>query len=275
MKFKTITAVSVLTLMMFSRAYAADVSATAPSGETTISATPAKDNSILGNVKTDLRKADASLYDTASDIKVFFIGKDTNHKLEPTLIHNNTTAHGLIGATILNTKGEKIATVKDIIVNKQGRAALVVVSDGGLLGIGNKVAAFDYNKVITENPDGKVVMSLSENMVDHAADFSYDQADFAKAKVIPAGSISVNALLKGNVVDNNGKKLADIENIYLRNDNVSQIIVGFNKTLGMGGDLAALDYDDLQMIKKNHKLNFKLTSSQTAQFKNFKTSVAK
>jgi sporulation protein YlmC with PRC-barrel domain len=275
MKFKTITAVSVLTLMMFSRAYAADVSATAPSGETTISATPAKDNSILGNVKTDLRKADASLYDTASDIKVFFIGKNTNHKLEPTLIHNNTTAHGLIGATILNTKGEKIATVKDIIVNKQGRAALVVVSDGGLLGIGNKVAAFDYNKVITENPDGKVVMSLSENMVDHAADFSYDQADFAKAKVIPAGSISVNALLKGNVVDNNGKKLADIENIYLRNDNVSQIIVGFNKTLGMGGDLAALDYDDLQMIKKNHKLNFKLTSSQTAQFKNFKTSVAK
>jgi sporulation protein YlmC with PRC-barrel domain len=263
-----------LALMISANAYGADVSATSGSGGTTVAIAPASDDSVLGNVKSGLTKADAGLRDTADDIKVFFIGKTANHRLEPTLIHSSMTAHGLIGEKIVNAKGERVATVQDIIVNKYGRAILVVVSDGGVLGIGGKVAAFDYNKVVTQNGGGRVSIALSQDMVTHAADFSYDEKDWAKAKVIPAGSISVNDLLKGNVIDNNGKKVADIENVYLRNADVSQIIVGFNKTIGMGGDLAALDYDDLQMVRKNDDLDFKLTSNQTAQFKSFKTSVA-
>src|SRR5690606_18333733 len=136
-----------------------------------------------------------------------------------------------------DAKGAKIATVKDIILDKNGKAVLVIVSDGGVLGIGDKVAAFNYSKVVAQKPDGNVVMSLSQDMVNHAKDFSYDQKDWAKAKVIPQGSLSVNSLLEGNMLNSKGEKVADIENIYLRNSDASQIIVGFNKTLGVGGDI--------------------------------------
>lgn len=265
MKFKTMTAVSVLALLISLPVYAADISA---------KSTASKDGTVTEDIKTGLINADAAIKDTAIDIKAFFIGKDADGKLEPVLIRRSMTAHGLIDQTIVNGKSEKIATIKDVIIGKNGKAILVVVSDHGLLGIGNKVAAFDYSKVVTQKPDGDVVMALSQDMVDHAADFSYDQKDWAKAKVIPAGSVSANELLKGDVLDSNSDKVAKIENIYFRNAEVSQIIVGFNKTLGMGGDLATLDYDDLQMVRTDGDLDFKLTSNQSAQFKNFKTSVA-
>jgi len=115
-------------------------------------------------------------------------------------------------------------------------------------------------------------MGLSQDMVDRAADFSYDQKDWAKAKIIPNGSVSVNALLKGSVFDNNGKKVADVDNIYWRNSDAVQVIVSFNKTMGMGGELAALNYDDLQKIQKNRDIDFKLTPKQSVQFANFKES---
>ena len=271
MKIKTLTAVSILALMISHPAFAADPSTMAIGGEAMASSTSAPDGGVLSDVKNGLDKTGATIDNVAGDIKVFFMGPG---KLEPILIHSNMTAHGLLGSPIINVKGEKVATVKDIIIDKGGKAILIVVSDGGFLGIGDKVAAFDYDKVITQQSDGKVIMSLSQNMVFHAADFSYEQKDWAKAKVIPAGSISVDALLKGDVLDNKGKKVANIDNVYIRNADVSQIIVGFNKKLGMGGSLAALNYDDLQMIKKNKTLDFKLTSDQTTQFSDFKKSVA-
>ena len=265
------TAVSVLALMISLPAYAGVVSATGDTGGTISSSPPARND---GGMQTSLNKVGNALDNAGDDIKAFFISKTADNTFEPVLIHRNMTANGLIGETIVNDQGKKIAAVNDIIIDRSGKVILIVVSDNGFLGIGDKVAAFDYDSVVSQNPDGRVVVRLSQNMVYHAADFSYDRKDWAKAKVIPSGSISVNALLKGDILDSQGRKVADIENIYLRNADVSQIIVGFDKTLGMGGNLAALDYDDLQMVKKNKALDFKLTSDQTAQFKSFKKSVA-
>lgn len=257
MKLKLMTTVSVIALAIALPAYASDT----------------KDNSVLNNVKSGLDKADHKMRDTADDIKAFFMSKNVEHKIEPALIRRSMTAHGLVGQDIVNTEGKKIADVKDIIVNEKGHAILVVVSDGGVLGIGDKVAAFDYNKVVAQKPDGTVVMTLSQDMIDRAAEFSYDQRDWAKAKVIPSGSISANHLLEGELLDNNGKKLADIENVYFRNADASQLIVSFNKKLGMGGHLASLDYDDVTMIVKDKSLDFQMTSAQSVRFENFTKSV--
>jgi sporulation protein YlmC with PRC-barrel domain len=259
MKIQKMTAVSALALMLSLPAYAADISAPAVSGPTPAASSAPENNTVRA---------------TENNFKAFFIGKDSRDNFQPVLINRSMTAHGLIGETVINTQGEKVADVKDIIVDKDGKARLVVVSGGGVLGIGSKVAAFDYDKVVEQQPDGKVVMTLSDDMISHAKDFSYDQKDWRKAKVIPAGSVSVNAMLKGDVMDNRGKKVANVENVYFRNADVSQVIVGFNKKLGMGGDLAALNYDDLRLIKKTSKeVDFKLSANQASHFKNFKKSV--
>lgn len=262
MKCKSITAVSALALMIALPAYAGSVLVTEE--KTTVS----------DDIKSGLRATDKAMYEAAEGMKAFFVGHEEGAKMSPVMIHSNLTARHLIGKTIVTGNGEKVATIKDIIIGKNGRAALVVVSDDGLLGIGNKLAAFDYNRVVTQRYDGSVAMALSSDMISRAADFSYDSKDWETAKIIPKGSVSTNLLLKGDVLDNNGNKTASIENVYFRNANVTQIIVGFNKTLGMGGDKAALDYDDMRLVRnKDGSLHFKLTPNQSAQFKNFKSSI--
>ena len=269
MKIQAITAVSVIALMLAAPAFAAD--ATQASEDPGVS-TSSDANATTG-VKGGLNKASAEMRETADDIKAFLMGKDADSKLEPVLIHKDRTAHGIIDATVVDPKGAKIATVKDIIMDKDGRAILIVVSDGGLLGIGDKVAAFNYDKVIAQGADGKVVMALTQDMIDHAKDFSYDPKDWAKVKVIPENSVSTKELLKGNVLDNDGKKVASIENVYFRSGEASQLIVGFDKTFGMGGDLAALDYGSLEPVRNGKTTDFRLSPNQTAQFKSFKKSV--
>jgi uncharacterized protein YrrD len=277
MKMKIITAVSALALISSAPAFAETRAASDVSGDAAVSSQETtKNNSVVQDVKNGLAKADKSLRETADDIHAFIIGRDRpapDAKLEPVLIHRNMTAHGMLGETVVSPKGDKIATVKDIIVDKDGKAILVVVSDGGVLGIGKKVAAFDYGKVISQKDDGKVVMALSQDMIDHAADFSYDQSDRKTAKVIPADSLSVNEILDGDVLDYKGRKAASVENVYFKNGDASQIIIGFNKTLGMGGSLAALDYKDLELIRDKEEVDFKMNEAQTAQFEGFKKNV--
>lgn len=255
MKIHPITAVSILALMIAVQAQAAGVSAAGIAGQAAISSS-------------------ASTRDAGGDIKAFLVRKGPDPKLEPILIRRDSTAHGVIGATIVNGKGAKLATVKDIIMNADGKAILIVLSDDGMLGIGNKVAAFDYDKVVALQPDGRVLMTLSQRMIDHASDFSYNPAKWAKAKVIPAGSVSTNALLKGNVLDSGGKKIATVENISFHRAEASRLIVGFDKTFGFAGKLAALDFEDLKMVRKDATVDFQLTSGQTAQFNSFRKSAA-
>lgn len=254
--FKTLTTASVLALMMANPVYAADVAA--------------KDQN-----KITMKDVQRGLQATGEDIKVFFLGTEPDAKFTPVLIRGNMTANGLMGKSVINAAGKDIATVRDIIIGKNGRAAQVVVSDhSGMLGIGDKVAAFDYNKVVSQRYDGTIVMALSEDMIKRAVDFSYDPKDWAKAKVIQEGHISTKLLLGGNVLDNNEAKVASIENVYFRHGDITQIIIGFDKTLGMGGSTASVDYNDMRMVRRDGGIDFKLTATQSARFKDFKVSVA-
>lgn len=261
--FKTIMAVSALTLLGPIPGFAADLSASATSGSPVLpSSRPASPNG-----QTVLSKA-------ANNIQVFFTDPNKSDALDPILIRRDWTAHGLIGEIIMNQNNEKIASVNDIIIDKSGRPILVIVSDKGFLGIGNKLAAFDYQKVTKQDKNGNVTMALTQDMIDHAADFSYDRRDWAKAKIIPSGSMSTNMLLSGSLYDDQGTNVAYIENIHFRSGEVSQVIVGFNQTLGMGGDLAALDFKDLKVLKKDDRIDLSLSPKQTANFKVFEKSVS-
>ena len=225
----------------------------------------ADDSKATREVKENLEQASDKMRDTADDIKAVFVDEDKTAK-KPVAISMHTTAEGMIGEPILNPKGEKIAKLKDIIINADGKATHVVVSDGGLMGIDDKLAAFDYDKVVTQQADGKIVMALSQDMIDKAADFSYDKDDAAKAKVIPAGSYSLNDVLDGELLDSAGKKAASIDNVLIDNGRADRVIVKFNKKLGMGGDVAAVSFAGLTKNEKSGEVDLQMSARQSAQF---------
>jgi uncharacterized protein YrrD len=211
--------------------------------------------------------------DAYEDIKATFIDEDKTSS-DSVTINARGTAQGMIGQPVLNTSGEKIATVKDIILNKSGKAELVVLADGGFMGIGSKLAAFDYNLVSQRHSDGDVIMPISQETLDKVTPFSYEAKDAekdAKTRVIPADGISVAELLDGQVLDTEKKSVAEIDNISFSNGEASQIIIGFDKTLGLGGEKAAVGFDNVNVVREDEdEIDVQLSAKQAANFESFK-----
>lgn len=79
-------------------------------------------------------------------------------------------ASNLIGETVYNGTGEdaaNIGDVNDLVIDKDGKIASVVVGVGGFLGIGEKSVALDYSKIDWAEKDGDrwiVVASTKEEL---------------------------------------------------------------------------------------------------------------
>jgi sporulation protein YlmC with PRC-barrel domain len=132
--------------------------------------------STTGNIIDDAKVAVQDIKKDASkaykEIKATLIGKKNDDENVPVIINARTTATGIIGHHVYNEKHESIAKVSDIILDKDGKASMVVVSEG-LFGLG-KTTAFDYSAITRVEDDGDVIMPLSEDSIKNAASFSYN-----------------------------------------------------------------------------------------------------
>lgn len=190
----------------------------------------------------------------------------------PVVISSQNTATGIIGHHIYNEQHENVGKVTDIILDHDGKAVMVVVSEASFMGMG-KDAAFDYSAIARVEPDGDVIMPLTDKIIENAASFSYrkEVAD-SKTRVMPNDGYSVSRLLKGRLLNERREAVADIENISLKNGRASQIIVGFDKTLGFGGKKAVLSYNDPAIVRNGDALDFQLSAANSARFEAYKNS---
>ncbi len=190
-------------------------------------------------------------------------------------ISTRMTADGIIGKPVYNGKNERIATVKDIIVDKSGKATSVILADGEFPGYDGKLVAFDYGVITKLDKDGDVVVPLTEETIKNAVEFSYDK-DASGEKVRTLGAnYSVAKLLDGDLVDQNNDDIGDVEDISFRNGKANQLIVSFDKVLGLGGDKAALNYSAAKVIHEDNDaqdddLDFQMSANQSARFEAYK-----
>jgi hypothetical protein len=83
-------------------------------------------------------------------------------------------ASQFIGQSVTNAAGETIGDINDVLFDKSGRAANVVIGVGGFLGIGEKSVAIPYDQLtITADPTGKRVVTapLSKERLQSAPEF--------------------------------------------------------------------------------------------------------
>jgi sporulation protein YlmC with PRC-barrel domain len=57
------------------------------------------------------------------------------------------SAYKLVGVNVYNQGNEKIGEVKDILLQKSGKADKVIISVGGFLGLGERYVALPYEQV--------------------------------------------------------------------------------------------------------------------------------
>lgn len=213
-----------------------------------------------GNViSSAANKTEAAAKGAYSDVKAYF-NDDKNLELTSSVsVAKSNTAGALIGTSVQNAAGADVGKIHDIIISEDGDAEWVIIEDGGLLGLGSKLAAFDYDVIEGFNRDKDVVVKLSEESVKSAKPF--------EEKNIAADEFSVSKLIGADVVGFDGKKIGDVETVAFDGDDAEYVIVGFDQILGLGGDKAALNLEALQVAHAGGDYSVKLNAQQSAQFK--------
>jgi sporulation protein YlmC with PRC-barrel domain len=101
-------------------------------------------------------------------------------------------ADQLIGMTVYNDQGEKVGTVHDIILDKDGKATGVVLNVGGVLGIGAKSVGLTWKEIDVKPDQQAVQISYSKEQLKAAPDFkTTDQINAemnAQTPPAPSGS---------------------------------------------------------------------------------------
>lgn len=237
-------------------------------------------------VDRNLEKAGKSIENAAEDVgdaineayrdmRDYFRGQQGPQDIKNVEIAASQTATGMIGQPVRNVAGEKVGTVHDIVVDRDGKAQLVVVSDGGILGLGNKLAAFDYGVIINRNQNGDVISTLSKEAIDGVAEFSYDTAKKGDSiRVMPSGGISVKKILDADLLGPDNKAVAAVDNVVFRGGEADMLVVTFNKVLGLGGQKAVMNYDEIALVEKDKDIDFRLTAQQAARFDSFKATAS-
>lgn len=254
---KILMGVSVLAMMIALPAFAAETKTEASTG----AKVEAKLDEAGAAIERTADKAAAKTKEAYQDVKAYFNEKDDDAMVN---INARVTAEELIGTTVENPKGENVGSIKDILIDSEGDAETVIISDSAL-GLGGKLAAFDYDIIEGFNKNDNAVVKLNEKQIDAAKKFEYEAN-------MPKGQLSVAKILDSKVYDANGKAVADVDTVAFEGDDADYIVVTFNKILGVGGDKAALNIDALDIKPKDDNYAFTLTQSQSAQFESAKES---
>jgi sporulation protein YlmC with PRC-barrel domain len=99
----------------------------------------------------------------------------------PAQAAGDVRAEKLIGMTVYDTNGDKVGEVKDILFNEQGQATGVVLSVGGVLGLGAKQVGLQWSEVDIQ-PDAEVAkVQYNKDQLKAAPDFKTQEAQKAES----------------------------------------------------------------------------------------------
>jgi hypothetical protein len=270
MKHAILTAISTVAIMAAFPAFAETGANTGNSMENAVQQGWQDTKEATKQAVDDTKQA---VSEAADSVKFTLFGPEEGASGKVITIDQRMTAKGMIDQPVLNSARERVGTVKDIILDEKGFAQMVIVSDAELISLGAKEVAFDYDMIVQRDKDGDFIMPLTKEMISKARKFSYKPEDAAKedVRVMPAGGYSVEKLLRADVVNPSKEKLASVDNISFKGGHADNLIVGFDKIMGVGGDRAALAFADVSLVPDGSEAyDFQLTTDQAAQFEAFK-----
>jgi sporulation protein YlmC with PRC-barrel domain len=78
---------------------------------------------------------------------------------------------GMIGNRVVNSKGENLGKIDDLIIDKKGTLKYAILSHGGLLGIGDKLVPVPWKALKPGEESGTVVMNIDKKTLEKAPSF--------------------------------------------------------------------------------------------------------
>ena len=93
----------------------------------------------------------------------------TNPAGSDQILPDQMRAEKVIGSSVYDRNNEKIGSVQDIVLNKDGTVAAVVVDVGSFVGIGGKNVAVKWNDIKTNN--NRLTLDRTKDQLKQAADY--------------------------------------------------------------------------------------------------------
>lgn len=93
---------------------------------------------------------------------------------------NQMRASKVIGADVYDVHNQKIGDVKDIVLNKDGRVADVVVDVGSYLGMGGKNVAVNLNDIKTDH--NRLTLDRTKDQLEKTAEYRLTDRDTGAGK---------------------------------------------------------------------------------------------
>lgn len=85
------------------------------------------------------------------------------------------SASTIVGIKVENIEGENIGSIEDIMIDlDSGHIAYVVLSFGGILGIGDKLFAVPWGAFSVDTVDEKFVLDIDKERLENAEGFDKD-----------------------------------------------------------------------------------------------------
>ncbi|WP_340151172.1 PRC-barrel domain-containing protein [uncultured Sneathiella sp.] len=225
-------------------------------------------------VKETAKETTEATKEAYRDMKEFvFNEKDDMLDIKDVQVDPRTMATNIIGEPAYNSAEERVGVIQDVILDQDGKAVLIVIGDGDFFGMG-KLAAFDYDSMVRMNADGDVIMPISEDAIERATEFTYEKDDASsdQVRMIPSSGYSVEKLLDAKLVNVEGESMGDVEDITFKDGKASQLIVGVDKILGLGGEELSLPYDTAKVVQVEDDYEYQLTAKKASLISNYKSS---
>ncbi len=99
----------------------------------------------------------------------------------PAQAADQVRAEKLIGMDVYDTSGEKVGTVKDILFGPDGKATGMVLSVGGVLGVGAKQVGLQWSEIDIQLDAEVAKVQYNKSQLEAAPDFKTQEAQQAEA----------------------------------------------------------------------------------------------
>ncbi len=84
-------------------------------------------------------------------------------------------ASSIIGTDVVNTKGENLGDIKEVVIDPStGKVAYAVVSFGGFLSMGEKLFAIPFSSFKYDHAENEYVLDTSKERLEAAPGFDAD-----------------------------------------------------------------------------------------------------
>ncbi len=179
---------------------------------------------------------------------------DTNTDIDA-YVDNETrfTVDDIEGMNVYNSQNQKIGDVTDIMLDNEGDIEKLVVTSGGLLGLGGDTVAVDYESMTMEATGDNAGFHTNLTEAELKAMGEFDK------NTVTGDMYLTSNLVGARVVNSDMKEIAKVDSIIIEGDEASKLVVSYNgdKPTDSKG---LVDYDDASIVmNKDQNAEFKLS----------------